>query len=76
MLGAAGAGNHFVGFPVHLGGSLGLDAGFGRKPRHHKGSSGELGDYIERVVRQFVKHRNEGERFAEGTVRAEEEDLR
>lgn len=56
--------------------SLGLDAGFGRKLRQHKVTSGELGDYIERVVRQFVKHRNEGERFAEWTVRAEEEDLR
>ncbi|WP_137874016.1 nitrite/sulfite reductase [Rhodococcus sp. Q] len=71
-----GEGNQIEGFQVHLGGSLGLDAGFGRKLRQHKVTSEELGDYIERVVRQFVKHRNEGERFAEWTVRADEEDLR
>ena len=35
-----------------------------------------LGDYIDRVVRNFVKHRDEGERFAQWAVRADEEDLR
>ena len=64
------------GFQVHLGGSLGLDSGFGRKLRQHKVTSAELGDYIERVVRNFVAQRNPGERFAEWAVRAEEEDLR
>ncbi|NLU84066.1 nitrite/sulfite reductase [Rhodococcus sp. HNM0569] len=71
-----GDGNQVEGFQVHLGGSLGLDAGFGRKLRQHKVTSEELGDYIERVVRQFAKHRNDGERFAEWVVRADEEDLR
>jgi sulfite reductase (ferredoxin) len=64
------------GFQVHLGGSLGLDSGFGRKLRQHKVTSAELGDYIERVVRNFVKQKQEGERFAQWAVRADEADLR
>ena len=64
------------GFQVHLGGSLGLDSGFGRKLRQHKVLSSELGDYIERVVRNFVKQREDGERFAQWAVRADEADLR
>ncbi|EOM76388.1 nitrite/sulfite reductase [Rhodococcus rhodnii] len=71
-----GAGNQVEGFQVHLGGSLGFDAAFGRKLRQHKVTSDELGDYVERVVRNFVKNRTDGERFAEWTVRADEEDLR
>lgn len=71
-----GAGNQVEGFQVHLGGSLGLDSAFGRKLRQHKVTSAELGDYIERVVRNFVKHRDGGERFAQWAVRAEEADLR
>ncbi|CDO89650.1 sulfite reductase [Mycobacterium triplex] len=71
-----GDGNSVEGFQVHLGGSLGLDSGFGRKLRQHKVTSDEIGDYIDRVVRNFVKHRNEGERFAQWAVRAEEGDLR
>ncbi|OBK19455.1 nitrite/sulfite reductase [Mycobacterium asiaticum] len=71
-----GDGNSVEGFQVHLGGSLGLDSGFGRKLRQHKVTSDELGDYIERVARNFVKHRNEGERFAQWAIRAEEDDLR
>jgi sulfite reductase (ferredoxin) len=69
-------GNHSEGFQVHLGGSLGLDSGFGRKLRQHKVATGELGDYIERVVRQFVENREDGERFAQWAVRADEELLR
>jgi len=64
------------GFQVHLGGSLGLDSGFGRKLRQHKVLSTELGDYVERVVRNFVKQREDGERFAQWAVRADEADLR
>jgi sulfite reductase (ferredoxin) len=71
-----GDGQPVEGFQVHLGGSLGLDSGFGRKLRQHKVTSAELGDYIERVVRNFVKQRQEGERFAQWAVRADEEDLR
>ncbi|KXP13532.1 sulfite reductase [Tsukamurella pulmonis] len=69
-------GNQVEGFQVHLGGSLGLDSGFGRKLRQHKVLSTELGDYIERVVRNFVTQREDGERFAQWTLRAAEEDLR
>lgn len=64
------------GFQVHLGGSLGLDSGFGRKLRQHKVLSTELGDYVERVVRNFVKQREGNERFAQWAVRADEADLR
>jgi sulfite reductase (ferredoxin) len=64
------------GFQVHLGGSLGLDSGFGRKVRQHKVLSTELGEYIERVVRNFVKQRADGERFATWALRADEADLR
>ncbi|MGV0745735.1 nitrite/sulfite reductase [Mycolicibacterium sp. XJ870] len=64
------------GFQVHLGGSLGLDSGFGRKLRQHKVLASELGDYIERVVRNFVKQRDADERFAQWAVRADEADLR
>jgi sulfite reductase (ferredoxin) len=71
-----GHGGSVEGFQVHLGGSLGLDSGFGRKLRQHKVTSDELGDYIERVARNFLKHRNDGERFAQWAIRAEEGDLR
>ncbi|SOJ56186.1 Sulfite reductase [ferredoxin] [Mycobacterium simulans] len=71
-----GHGGSVEGFQVHLGGSLGLDSGFGRKLRQHKVTSDELGEYIERVTRNFIKHRNDGERFAQWAIRAEEDDLR
>jgi sulfite reductase (ferredoxin) len=71
-----GNGGHAEAFQVHLGGSLGLDSAFGRKLRQHKVLSSELGDYIERVVRNFVKQRNDGERFAMWALRADEADLR
>lgn len=64
------------GFQVHLGGSLGLDSNFGRKLRQHKVTSAELGDYIERVVRNFIAQREPGERFAQWVLRADEEALR
>ncbi|SDN54123.1 nitrite/sulfite reductase [Allokutzneria albata] len=68
-------GKQVEGFQVHLGGGLGLDSGFGRKLRGHKVTSAELGDYVERVVRNFVKQREDGERFAQWVTRAEEADL-
>lgn len=72
----AAGGPPVEGFQVHLGGSLGLDSGFGRKLRQHKVLATELGDYIERVVRNFVKQREGNERFAQWAVRADEADLR
>ncbi len=71
-----GNGGHTEGFQVHLGGSLGLDSAFGRKLRQHKVTSAELGDYIERVVRNFTEQRQSGERFAQWAIRADEESLR
>jgi sulfite reductase (ferredoxin) len=68
-------GNQVPGFQVHLGGGLGLDAGFGRKLRGLKVASSELGDYVDRVVRNYVKQRDTGERFAQWVARADEADL-
>ena len=50
-------GDQVEGFQVHLGGGLGLDAGFGRKVRGHKVTADELPDYVERVVRTFQDQR-------------------
>ncbi|ADJ48382.1 ferredoxin-nitrite reductase [Amycolatopsis mediterranei S699] len=68
-------GNQVEGFQVHLGGGLGLDAGFGRKLRGHKVTSGELTGYVERVVRNYVTGREPGERFPQWAARAEESAL-
>ncbi|NBH03138.1 nitrite/sulfite reductase [Amycolatopsis sp. SID8362] len=68
-------GNQVEGFQVHLGGGLGLDAGFGRKLRGHKVTSGELTGYVERVVRNYVAGREPGERFAQWALRADESAL-
>lgn len=64
------------GFQVHLGGGVGLDAGFGRKPRGLKVTADELPDYVERLVRRFLAAREPGERFARWASRAPEEDLK
>jgi sulfite reductase (ferredoxin) len=64
------------GFQVHLGGGVGLDAGFGRKLRGHKVTADELSGYVERVVSRFVAERTEGERFAQWVTRADEGALR
>ncbi|MBB5957788.1 sulfite reductase (ferredoxin) [Saccharothrix tamanrassetensis] len=69
-------GNQVEGFQVHLGGGLGLDAGFGRKLRGHKVTAPELSGYVERVVRNFVAQREEDERFAQWVGRADEADLK
>jgi sulfite reductase (ferredoxin) len=67
--------NQVEGFQVHLGGGLGLDAGFGRKLRGHKITADAVPDYIERVVRNFDEQRHTGERFAQWVARADEEAL-
>ena len=69
-------GRQVEGFQVHLGGGVGLDAGFGRKLRGHKVTSAELGDYVVRVVTKYAAQREPGERFAQWVGRAEEGDLR
>ncbi len=69
-------GNQVEGFQVHLGGGLGLDAGFGRKLRGHKVTAAGLADYVERVTRNYLVQRTDGERFAQWVVRADEEALK
>jgi sulfite reductase (ferredoxin) len=70
------SGKQVEGFQVHLGGGLGLDAGFGRKLRGHKVTSTELGDYVERVVRNYIAGREPGERFATWVKRADDGELK
>ncbi|MBW0106591.1 nitrite/sulfite reductase, partial [Pseudonocardia sp. KRD291] len=69
-------GNQVEGFQVHLGGGLGLDAGFGRKVRGLKVTSAELGEFVERVVRRFAEQRTPDERFPQWVARADESDLK
>jgi sulfite reductase (ferredoxin) len=66
------SGAQVEGFQVHLGGGLGLDAGFGKKVRGHKVTGDELADYVERVVKTFDAQRERGERFAQWVARADE----
>lgn len=68
-------GEQVEGFQVHLGGALGLEAGFGRKVRGLKVTSAELPDYVERVLKRFQAEREDGERFAAWAARAGEEAL-
>lgn len=68
-------GSQVEGFQVHLGGALGLEAGFGRKVRGLKVTSAELPDYVERVLGRFQKEREDGERFATWAARAGAESL-
>ncbi|KOG90283.1 nitrite/sulfite reductase [Streptomyces varsoviensis] len=68
-------GNQVEGYQVHLGGALGLEAGFGRKVRGLKVTSDELPDYVERVLTRFEAQREAGERFATWAARASEADL-
>jgi sulfite reductase (ferredoxin) len=59
------------GFQVHLGGRLGEDAGFGRKERGLKVTAEKSADYVERVLRNYLADRTEGERFAVWARRAD-----
>ena len=67
------AGNQVSGYQVQLGGTLGLESGFGRKVRGLKTTEDELPVYVERVVRNFVEDRQPGERFATWALRAQED---
>jgi sulfite reductase (ferredoxin) len=67
------AGNQVSGFQVHLGGTLGLEAGFGRKVRGLRTTAEELPVYVERVARNFAAEREPGERFATWALRADED---
>ncbi len=69
-------GNTVEGFQVHLGGALGLDAGFGRKLRAHKVSGEDLPEYIEKLSRSYLEERADDESFARWVARADEAVLR
>ena len=64
------------GFQVHLGGRLGEDAGFGRKSRGLKVTGDGAVDYVERLLRSYLEHREPDERFATWARRADEALLR
>jgi sulfite reductase (ferredoxin) len=68
-------GEQVEGFQVHLGGELGPESGFGRKPRGLKVSSADLPDYVERVLTRFEAQRDGDETFASWAHRADEEAL-
>ena len=59
------------GFQVHLGGSLGNDPAFGRKLRGLKVTADGLADYVERILRNYLADRTEGEQFATWARRAD-----
>jgi len=69
------AGNQVEGFQVHLGGGLALDAGFGRKVRGLKVTAEQVTDYVEKITRHYLEEREDGERFATWSLRADEEVL-
>ena len=69
-------GERVEGFQVHLGGTVGEGANFGRKLRGHKVASTELTDYVTRVVQNYVDNRDKGELFRDYLLRADEELLR
>jgi len=71
-----GHGEKVEGFQVHLGGTIGEGANFGRKLRGHKVLSSELTEYVARVVQRFVDKRDGAETFRDWVARADEEDLR
>ncbi len=64
------------GFQVHLGGHLGFESSIGRKLRGHKVAATDTADYVERVLRGYLEHREDGERFAAYAARADEDWLR
>jgi sulfite reductase (ferredoxin) len=59
------------GFQVHLGGRLGDNAGFGRKERGLKITGEQAADYVERVLRNYLADRADGEVFAVWARRAD-----
>jgi sulfite reductase (ferredoxin) len=60
------------GFQLHLGGALGADPAFGRKLRGLKVSADDLPDYVERLLRSYLAHRDGEESFASWVRRADE----
>jgi sulfite reductase (ferredoxin) len=69
------AGEQVGGYQVHLGGSLGVDANFGRKLRGLKITEDEIEDYVERLAKRYLAQRKPGETFTRWIHRADEADL-
>jgi sulfite reductase (ferredoxin) len=69
-------GRQVEGFQVHLGGSLGQQAGFGRTVRGLKVTTDDLPGYVEGLLRRYQAGRHPDESFARWAVRADEEQLR
>ncbi|MEO3885739.1 nitrite/sulfite reductase [Nonomuraea sp. B5E05] len=69
-------GEQVEGFQIHLGGSLGVNSGFGRKVRGLKTTAKALPDYVARVVSHYDDQKKEGESFADWVQRADEADLK
>ncbi len=63
-------------FQVHLGGGLGATPQLARKTRALKVAAADLPDYIERLARTFLAHREADEPFAQWAHRADEDLLR
>ena len=63
-------------FQVHLGGGLGATPQLARKTRALKVAAADLPDYIERLARTFLAHREADEPFADWAHRADEDLLR
>jgi sulfite reductase (ferredoxin) len=59
-------------FQVHLGGQLGSDPAFGRKFRGLKVTAEQAPDYLERVLRGYLRRRAVDESFAAYVARADE----
>jgi sulfite reductase (ferredoxin) len=70
------SGEQVEGFQIHLGGSLGVNPGFGRKVRGLKTTAKALPDYVARVVTNYDTQKKEGESFADWVQRADEADLK
>lgn len=70
-------GKQVPGFQVHLGGRLGKgdDDEFGRKIRGHKVKADGMPEYVERVTRNYLAARTEGESFATWVFRASDQEL-
>lgn len=68
-------GNDVEGFQVHLGGSLGQEAGFGRTVKGLRLPASDAADYIEGLLRQYLADRDVDEPFAAWVARADEAQL-
>lgn len=63
-------------YQVHLGGALAEDAALARKTRALKVAADDLPDYIERLARTYLAHREPRQSFASWVRLADEEQIR